>query len=577
MNISEQEIQILVDCIGAVETGGQVYGERDYANYTSAYENSSDEHSITIGAYQEFSENARDLLKEIKNLYPDIFAKFDDADLSSDIKLSSWYGYNPDKKSKKAKAIVNIISSDEGKLVQDLRIVKLLNQYINYAKSIGVEDTDALFMCANFIHQGGNGACKRLVEKIDKPYTIDKLYQATLSDTGNQVGAYRDRQRLMYHWIKQYLNGGMNMSENEIRKKVATWLVKYLGISEGSKQHKEILGFLNNNGFKRYKMTESDAWCATAVSAAFIALGLTDVFPCIECSCYYMVEGAKKVGIWVEDDAYTPKIGDVVLYAWKDNGVGDCGLVPDHVGIVYAVNGKDITVIEGNYHDSVSYRQIQVNGRYIRGYITPKYHTIATVVNSKSESTVVGSTENSVVNIEDIKVGDTVKFIGTKHYSNSFATKASSCKSGEAIVTAISKNAQHKYHLIAVSGKGSTVYGWVDEVDIESISETKTTKTASSSAITMSNINSNTLNVDTATNCSKDLAGEYETTSDLNLRAGAGTNKKLILTMKKGLKVVNYGYYSLSSGVKWLYIAYIDPRSGEKYLGFCSSNFLKKK
>lgn len=41
-----------------------------------------------------------------------------------------------------------------------------------------------------------------------------------------------------------------------------------------------------------------------------------------------------------------------------------------------------------------------------------------------------------------------------------------SCKPGEARVTAVAKGARHPYHLIAVKGGGSTVYGWVDAADI---------------------------------------------------------------------------------------------------------------
>ena len=41
--------------------------------------------------------------------------------------------------------------------------------------------------------------------------------------------------------------------------------------------------------------------------------------------------------------------------------------------MVEKVSGNTITVIEGNYSDSVKRRTIKVNGRYIRGYGVPKY------------------------------------------------------------------------------------------------------------------------------------------------------------------------------------------------------------
>ena len=63
-------------------------------------------------------------------------------------------------------------------------------------------------------------------------------------------------------------------------------------------------------------------------------------------------------------------------------------------------------------------------------------------------------------------IGDTVDFTGDTHYSSSNSTQPVACKPGRAKVTAISKGAKHPYHLVRVSGGASTVYGWVDVVDI---------------------------------------------------------------------------------------------------------------
>ena len=162
-----------------------------------------------------------------------------------------------------------------------------------------------------------------------------------------------------------------NMSD---RRKPGNWLAQYEGIAKGSAEHKAILKVFNDSGLcTRYKMTVNDAWCATGTSAAFIAVGLSNIFPCVECSCENMINLAISAGIWVENDAYVPDIGDVILYDWDDNGVGDCTGWSDHVGIVVSCDGKTIKVIEANRSNSVGYREIAVNGRYIRGFITPHY------------------------------------------------------------------------------------------------------------------------------------------------------------------------------------------------------------
>lgn len=68
-------------------------------------------------------------------------------------------------------------------------------------------------------------------------------------------------------------------------------------------------------------------------------------------------------------------------------------------------------------------------------------------------------------------VGEVVKFTGIRHYAASNAIIAKACKPGNAKITAIYGLGvvKHPYHLIAVPGSGSTVYGWVDTDTIEKL------------------------------------------------------------------------------------------------------------
>ena len=68
----------------------------------------------------------------------------------------------------------------------------------------------------------------------------------------------------------------------------------------------------------------------------------------------------------------------IIMYDWQDTGAGDNRGNADHVGMVAAVNGTALTIIEGNNGNSVAYRTLQVNGRYIRGYCLPDYASKAT-------------------------------------------------------------------------------------------------------------------------------------------------------------------------------------------------------
>ncbi len=167
---------------------------------------------------------------------------------------------------------------------------------------------------------------------------------------------------------------GNSMNESEAREKLVTAARGFIGYSEASGKHRQIIDLYNSvKPLPRgYAVKYSDAWCATFVSALAIKCGMTGIIP-RECSCYYQVEAFKKLGAWEERDDYKPKKGDVIYYDWQDTGAGDNTGTPDHVGVVEDFNGVTITVIEGNYKDTVDRRYITVNAKSIRGYGVPKY------------------------------------------------------------------------------------------------------------------------------------------------------------------------------------------------------------
>lgn len=149
-------------------------------------------------------------------------------------------------------------------------------------------------------------------------------------------------------------------------------IVKTINNLKGEEGHQKILSVYNAQKPlpRGYKVKTTDAWCATTVSAVFLMNGYSDIS---ECSCPQMIEKAKAKGIWVEDDSYTPKIGDIIMYDWQDSGKGDNKGVADHVGIVVSATKSKIMVREGNKNKSIGNRDVLVNGIYIRGYIIPPY------------------------------------------------------------------------------------------------------------------------------------------------------------------------------------------------------------
>lgn len=164
------------------------------------------------------------------------------------------------------------------------------------------------------------------------------------------------------------------MTEIELRNHVVVTAEQWLGCKESDGSHKKIIDLYNSHKplARSYPVKYTDEWCATYVSAVAIASGLTDIMP-TECSCSKMVELYKKKGRWQESDSYVPKIGDLVMYDWADSGKGDNKGNPDHVGIVAFISGNSMKIIEGNISNSVAYRALSVNGKYIRGFCLPDY------------------------------------------------------------------------------------------------------------------------------------------------------------------------------------------------------------
>lgn len=326
------------------------------------------------------------------------------------------------------------------------------------------------------------------------------------ADQGSSVQAKRAGYGQTYY--DKYAGASSSTTEAALRKKVVDIAVSYLGCKESDGSHKKIIDLYNSHKplARGYAVKYTDAWCSTFASAVAIAAGLTDIIP-TECGCEKHIQLFKNMGSWQENDAYVPGLGDYIFYDWDDSGSGDCTGSADHVGIVTAVSGTSITVIEGNKSNAVGYRTMQVNGKYIRGYGTPDYagkaKSSANTVTNTSTATNTGTTSTTTAPSTDIgtayAVGDVVKFTGTKHYTSSSAASGVSCKAGTAKVTQVAKGAKHPYHLVKVSGGGSTVYGWVDAADISG----KVSSTSTSSIRTHTVVKGDTLSA---------LASKYGTT-----------------------------------------------------------------
>lgn len=202
------------------------------------------------------------------------------------------------------------------------------------------------------------------------------------------------------------------MTENQLRKKVADIINAWVGATKGSAKHLEILAIYNGHKplARGYTVKPTDAYCATTVSAAYIKAGIAE-FTGTECGVEKYTVVAKGKGIWVENDAHPPKIGDACVYDWDDTGAGDCTGSADHIGIVTKEGTSSFVVTEGNMTGGkVGTRTMQVNGKYIRGFICPDFASIAKKLSGNS-----GGSEEKEQTIYMVKSGDTLSKIANTY------------------------------------------------------------------------------------------------------------------------------------------------------------------
>jgi hypothetical protein len=396
-------------------------------NYASV--NADDNGALSVGKVQWHGNRALSLLKTIIQTIGQASVNILNFALYREIQDSQNWSTRVMTVSEKV-ALSKLLDTPQGRAAQDDLAQKDIQSYVEHGVNLGIEDPQSLVYYADLENQGGAGASKRIGLAAIKTagsaskVTLDAIHKEALSD--RVMSEYAARRNKVFSKAQLLFTNTVTESiaavtEADLRNKIIQIAKSYLGAKEADGSHRPIIDLYNRHNplARGYKVKYTDSWCATFVSVVAIVAKMTAIIP-TECGCGQMINLLKKINEWQENDAYTPKPGDIIFYDWNDTGKGDTSGWPEHVGIVVSVSGGTIKVIEGNISNAVGYRSVAVNAKNIRGYGLPNYVAMATQTASDNPVNPPAKSANpykepaallKYVKADVSKVRDTVKWL----------------------------------------------------------------------------------------------------------------------------------------------------------------------
>ena len=162
---------------------------------------------------------------------------------------------------------------------------------------------------------------------------------------------------------------------NGQRDRILRAAASLVGVRSGSAAHHQLVNDYNsiNPLPVGYAVKNSDDWCDVFVTTVFQREGLSHLIG-RECGVERHIQIFKRLGIWNEDGASTPKAGDIITFNWDQDSQPNNGFA-DHIGIVERVENGLIHTIEGNSGvvGTVKRNVYRIGHGNIRGFATPRY------------------------------------------------------------------------------------------------------------------------------------------------------------------------------------------------------------
>ena len=257
---------------------------------------------------------------------------------------------------------VTVDQAPQGRRIKNIRVAAWSQTHQEnlywYSTTPSGMHTEVQVSAANHQYQKGNYTTHVYVDYVDGGVEGFNLGQTALSprETVDQA-AYTPR------------------VTNGQRDRVLRAAANLVGVRSGSAAHHQLVKDYNsiNPLPVGYAVKNSDDWCDVFVTTVFQREGLSHLIG-RECGVERHIQIFKRLGIWNEDGASTPKAGDIITFNWDQDSQQNNGFA-DHIGIVERVENGLIHTIEGNSGvvGTVKRNVYRIGHGNIRGFATPRY------------------------------------------------------------------------------------------------------------------------------------------------------------------------------------------------------------
>ena len=225
--MNDQNYAVLTNIIGAVESGGQVYGKRNYRVYGEPYQTTPNEHTITLGWACNYGGNARKLMNLIHDKDP---AAWDAIDTVGGIKMmlkKDWVKTRWKPTAAQKKIIIALIDSKAGHEAQDELFIEDMKKFVADCESDYPDaGIPAQMMYCEIRHLGGKSAVNRIFKRCKGDFSLDKILASLIADqkdtsSANQVGdqIFWTRHLKCRQWADTYAE-----QEDRVSKYKGVWV-----------------------------------------------------------------------------------------------------------------------------------------------------------------------------------------------------------------------------------------------------------------------------------------------------------------------------------------------------------------